>query len=344
VDKTAGSCATGTEQPVAADSLLEYQNFWIVNNYRRANNIHPLKWHTDLNRAARYHAQDMAKINYFAHNSYDCASSGTGLPSKPTACDSVCTWNQRIGAFFPGSAAENIHMRSGSNNTAQLAFESWRDSPGHDANMRGTSRFMSVGYAHNPQRNFHFWVQNFGTISGQFPLIINHDSLETPLQTVELFVSRSDTNWNQYRLSNDSLTWSPWQPFPSSSLVRGGYAAWALAEGLAGQRWVYAEVRRGSDTATVRRSKDDILLRVGTPAGLTAANSLVRLQVYPNPALHELWLQGIEQPANWQIVNSVGQVVMSGLWEPGSALNISQLSSGMYRLLVTGASPIAFVK
>ncbi len=70
-----------------------------------------------LTTAARDHSQDMATQNYFDH---------TGLNGS--------TFSQRIAAAgYPGGTlAENIFA---GDPTAQGAFDSWRNSPGHNANM-----------------------------------------------------------------------------------------------------------------------------------------------------------------------------------------------------------------
>jgi uncharacterized protein YkwD len=99
-----------------------------------------------LTRASRAHAFDMIERGYFAHDAPDGRS----------------PFDRMREAGFRGCAlGENI--AAGQRTPAEV-FMSWRDSPGHCANMLSPS-FDSIGVGYRPapgQRLGHFWVQNFG--------------------------------------------------------------------------------------------------------------------------------------------------------------------------------------
>jgi len=50
-------------------SILEKKIHDLINEQRRKNGLPPLNWDEELARIARYHSEDMAKRNYFAHES-----------------------------------------------------------------------------------------------------------------------------------------------------------------------------------------------------------------------------------------------------------------------------------
>jgi uncharacterized protein YkwD len=100
-----------------------------------------------LRQSARGHASDMAKNDYFSHDSQDGRS----------FTDRISAAGYRFSA-----AAENIAAGS---ETAEQALQQWLESTaGHCENIM-SPRYVEigVGYAQNPgTRLQHYWVQNFG--------------------------------------------------------------------------------------------------------------------------------------------------------------------------------------
>lgn len=99
-----------------------------------------------LRQAARAHALDMAEREYFAHDAPDGRS----------------PFDRMREAGFRGCAmGENI---AAGQPDAQAVIESWRDSPGHCANLLSPNfERIGVGYRPDPgSRTPHVWVQNFG--------------------------------------------------------------------------------------------------------------------------------------------------------------------------------------
>lgn len=145
----AGEPAPTQMFPDYAIEMLEY-----VNDFRRTGgqcgaqsfpSAQPLRLQVQLNQAALAHAEDMARNNYFAHNSQDGRS----------------PWD-RIGATgYAGQAfGENIAAGRGD---ALSTFQQWRDSPGHCSNMLNSSfTELGVGYTNISMSMYrHYWVQNF---------------------------------------------------------------------------------------------------------------------------------------------------------------------------------------
>ncbi len=107
----------------------------------------PLRWNDLLARVAKAHSEDMARNNYFAHNS----------PDGTAPADRVA----RAGYDYR-STGENI---AAGQMTPEAAVESWIRSPPHCANLMGADYTeMGVAMATNRQSsNGVYWTQVFGT-------------------------------------------------------------------------------------------------------------------------------------------------------------------------------------
>jgi uncharacterized protein YkwD len=140
---TAGAAAA----PACGDAE-EVAFLGLVNQYRAENGLEPLAMSPTLTAAARDHSLDMGTQNYFDH---------TGLNGS--------TFSQRIAAAgYPGgTTAENIFA---GDPTAQGAFESWRNSPGHNANMLNPAyKAIGIGRATAQGSDFGwYWTTTFGDV------------------------------------------------------------------------------------------------------------------------------------------------------------------------------------
>ena len=99
-----------------------------------------------LRQAARCHSMDMAKLNYFSHDSKDGRS----------------PWDRIDEAGYTGFGnAENIAAGQGS---AASVMESWMNSSGHCNNiMTDGSNEIGIGYAFDDASDFgRLWTQDFG--------------------------------------------------------------------------------------------------------------------------------------------------------------------------------------
>ena len=128
----------------------------LVNNARAApracgdqyfNAARPLRWNSALAQAARWHAEDMARYNYFSHQGDDGS----------TPAQRVVRAGYRYRAM-----GENI---AGGQETPGQAVAGWIRSPAHCANLMDPAHTeMGADYAvSSTSRLGVYWVQEFGT-------------------------------------------------------------------------------------------------------------------------------------------------------------------------------------
>jgi uncharacterized protein YkwD len=98
-----------------------------------------------LNTAAQGHAEDMAKRNYFEHDTPDGVTP---------------TQRMRAAGYTGGTTGENIAY--GQRDAADVV-QAWIDSPGHCRNiMSGGYSEIGIGVYRDPASGRIYWVQNFG--------------------------------------------------------------------------------------------------------------------------------------------------------------------------------------
>ncbi len=170
-------CATGSETPTVYDSALEDDVFNLINSERVANGKTVLIRNTDLDRAARYHVQDMAADNYFAHTTYD--SIGAALVKIDT-----CTKNVRIKKFYADEGLfpeETLFAGTGTigDDAADVVTGPWgwiNSTSGHKEIMLSNNfNEVGVGYFKSTvSASDHYWAATFGYRAG-----VNIDVLPT---------------------------------------------------------------------------------------------------------------------------------------------------------------------
>ena len=122
----------------------------LINNYRAQSGLGPLVASTNLNRAASWLAVDMASKSYFSHTD----SLGRNPSTRAQNCD------------YPSGAGENIAAGT-VKDTAAEAFEMWRTSSGHNANML-TGGYTTIGIARYYLASSPYswyWVTDFGYVN-----------------------------------------------------------------------------------------------------------------------------------------------------------------------------------
>ena len=122
---------------------LERQVIDLTNAFRAAYDRSPLRYDSAAATAARRHAEDMARNNYFSHTGLDGSS-----PSDRY---------RRAGGT--GGAGENCYYASYSGSSFDVV-DGWINSSGHRENMLRDYAFMGAGYAYDPS-NGYYWVQVF---------------------------------------------------------------------------------------------------------------------------------------------------------------------------------------
>lgn len=153
----AGSVGLGAAHPASALTSCtvndlsidgEEQAFLgLINQYRAQNGLGALSMSANLNRAASWMAIDMAQKGYFSHTD----SLGRSPSTRATDCG------------YPQGAGENIAAGTVWS-TAQAAFDAWKASAGHNANMlNGTYRQIGIAryYQAGSQYGW-YWVTDFG--------------------------------------------------------------------------------------------------------------------------------------------------------------------------------------
>ena len=115
----------------------------LVNDYRAQHGMWPLKASPTLSAASRWMSDDMASHDYLSHTD----SLGRD-PSK------------RMADFGYGPSSCWGELLSGAD-SPQAAFQSWRDSPQHEAIMLDAFLVAGVGKASNPQSPYRaFWTMD----------------------------------------------------------------------------------------------------------------------------------------------------------------------------------------
>jgi uncharacterized protein YkwD len=122
----------------------------LINAYRAANGAGPLTISENLNRAASWHAVDMAN-NSFSHTD----STGRSSSTRMFQCN-----------VASGGTGENIAAGT-SWDAAQEVFDAWKNSPGHNTNML-RSTYKQIGIARHydsDSRYKYYWVTDFSTVN-----------------------------------------------------------------------------------------------------------------------------------------------------------------------------------
>jgi uncharacterized protein YkwD len=110
-----------------------------LNRERSHAGLRRLKLNRKLSRAARGHARDMAKRNYFSH---DTLGGGTFV-------DRIRRWGYLKGAHN-WIVGENLAWGSRGQSRTKVIMELWMNSPGHRANILNPSfREIGIGIAYD---------------------------------------------------------------------------------------------------------------------------------------------------------------------------------------------------
>ncbi len=125
----------------------------LINNHRAQNGLGPLTPSYTLSKAGQWKSNDLGVNAYFAHD------------------DLFRTWVQRLrdcGHTANAWLGENI---AGGTTSAQAAFDIFKNSPGHNANMLGTAYTgIGIGRAYVAGSPFGwYWTTEFTSINDPFP-------------------------------------------------------------------------------------------------------------------------------------------------------------------------------
>ena len=135
--------APGRADP--AVDCIEQEFLGIINQYRAENGRAPLALNTQLTAAADWVSGDMAAKGYFSHTD--------SLGRNP---------GQRARDFgYSGGVGENM---AAGYSSALAVFNGWKASPGHNANMLGTTyKVIGIGRIYLPGSPYSvYWTTDFG--------------------------------------------------------------------------------------------------------------------------------------------------------------------------------------
>jgi len=123
----------------------------LINDYRQANNLGPLTASPTLGAAALDHSKDMAAQDYSSHTGKD----GSSMQDRMAAAG--------YDVAQANFTAENIYYGSAGLDTPQAAFDWWKNSPGHNANMLSANfTAIGIGYATSANTGLTHWTTTFG--------------------------------------------------------------------------------------------------------------------------------------------------------------------------------------
>ncbi len=118
---------------------LEESIHKLVNQYRRSQNLPPLKLDSRISQEARIHSENMAAGKVpFSHN---------GFEERAKAVGKYISYRK---------FAENVAFNQGYSDPPKSAVEGWINSPGHEKNMVGDFNLTGIGVAKNSKGEYYF--------------------------------------------------------------------------------------------------------------------------------------------------------------------------------------------
>ncbi len=148
-----GVLASGKSADANSYDSEELQFLQLLNQYRENNGAGPLMLSDTLAVAAGRHSQDMARYDFFAHNT--AASSFYPAGSAP--------WDRMAAEGYDYNTLRGENIAVGCE-SAETCFEMWRNSPSHNAAMLD-DRYRVIGIArvNMPGSAFGwYWTTDFG--------------------------------------------------------------------------------------------------------------------------------------------------------------------------------------
>jgi cell division septation protein DedD len=133
--------------PASALDSEEQAFLSLINQYRASNGLAPLTLNNTLNNVARWMAEDMAAKNYFSH------TDSLGRDPFVRMGDFGYTYNTWKGENLAAGVADALG-----------AFELWKGSPSHNANMLNPHfKVIGIARAYGASSSFGwYWATEFG--------------------------------------------------------------------------------------------------------------------------------------------------------------------------------------
>jgi len=124
---------------LVSDPDIAVRAFDLINEYRASQGLTPLVWNDEVAEVCAIHSGDMANGNVaFGHDGFDDRISAL-----------------RNSLSFGGSA-ENVASNQGNSDPAEVAVNSWLNSPGHLENIEGNYDLSAIAAAEREDGTFFF--------------------------------------------------------------------------------------------------------------------------------------------------------------------------------------------
>lgn len=149
----AGSVFAARDADATSYDAEELRVLRMINDYRQDNGLEPLLLSDTLSVASERHSEDMGERGFFAHNT----ASSSYYPAG------TAPWNRMEAEGYNYNTYKGENIAAGYE-TAEEAFQAWRNSPSHNAAMLdGNYRVVGVGRVNVPGSGFGwYWTTDFG--------------------------------------------------------------------------------------------------------------------------------------------------------------------------------------
>ena len=230
---------------------FEQDMLTLINNHRAANGRGQLRLGQNIGAAAQHHSADMANRNYFSHTTQ---GSGEGPAQRMIAHGyqaNTTWWGENI---YAGYGIQNgVDLGS-----AQAAFNAWKNSSGHNANMLNPNyTVIGIDRSSNASSQYrNYWTTDFGGASDAAAVSCGgtNPPPSTPVQLTIVGNQRS-SNSTGSALPYDgdpSTSWRSTNTTPSSAWVRFDLGS---ARRLSEIRWQFSRIGN-ADQFTIDVSSD----------------------------------------------------------------------------------------
>ncbi len=198
-------CGAGLAAPAQAAvsySAEEIAFIKLINEYRVSQGLNPLMVSDMISEACDRHSSDMGKYRFFSH--YTVQSDWFPVNASP--------WDRmaKSGYDFYTNKGENI---AAGQSTAKDAFNAWKASPGHNANMLNSSfKVIGIGLVVVPGSPYtYYWTTDFGGYVDRTAHSLDGDQPAAP-----------EPSSTRYEQSDSRLAYSGTWKTVSTSYASGG--------------------------------------------------------------------------------------------------------------------------
>lgn len=142
--------ASGNEVAPSANKIQEQKLMELINQERKEQVMSPVKWDESLARAARYHANDMAKQDYLSNDSYDRIDDQLVF---------VIEASTRIDQFHSKNRVYDQSITAGALSAESALLEWIGDEDAYDNIFNEENKSVGIGIAHDPNSTYgYYWV------------------------------------------------------------------------------------------------------------------------------------------------------------------------------------------